>query len=224
MTKREYAKYLGDIIDEVIDLDVESDDLRHQFYEYFQAFMPNGTNIEKVFKPIKEGNLYHKRLLQIFNATKGIFNELAAEGKTPAYFCPAPTKNKELLLLYGEKYIENLTLFSKITADQEFIDTMTQIKTVEISDLDVRTNKNDTNAIVYESISDWFIDNTDYEATIEVLSEAYYAINCDYNLSYYFQYPSYKEKINFDVFEPYFKMWEMGYYCWFNQGKLVIGK
>ena len=222
MTKKEYAKHLGKIIAE--DIDIVSDDLSCQFYGYFQSFMPKGDGLEKVFKPIKNGDLYFERLIKIYNATEKKFNELSKEGKSPGYFCPTPQKNKELLILNGEKYITNLKSFSKLVGNQEFIETMTEIKTVEITDSNKRNNENDTNTIVYESISDWFIDNTDFESTIEVLSEAYYSINCDYNLSYYFQYPNYKDKLKLDLFEPYFEIWKMGYYCWFDKGRLIVVK
>jgi len=222
MTKKEYAKHLSEIIDE--DIDIDSDDLSCQFYGYFQSFMPKGNGLKEVFKPIKNGDLYFERLIKIYNATEEKFNELLREGKSPGYFCPTSQNNKELLILNGEKYISNLKSFSKIVGNQEFIETMTEIKTVEIIDSNKRNNENDTNAIVYESTSDWFIDNTDFESTIEVLSEAYYSINCDYNLSYYFQYPNYEDKLKFDLFEPYFEIWKMGYYCWFDKEKLIIGK
>jgi len=222
MTKKEYAKHLAEIIND--DIDIDSDDLRCQFYGYFQSFMPNGNGLEKVFEPIINGDLYFERLIKIFSATEERFNELSKEGKSPGYFCPNPEKNKELLILNGRKYIENLKLFSEIVADQEFINTMSGIKTVEITDSDKRTNENDTNTIVYESISDWFIDNTNFDSIIEVLDEAYYSINCDYNLSHYFQHPIYEDKLKFDLFAPYFEIWKMGYYCWFDEGRLIIGK
>ncbi len=222
MTKKEYSRYLGEIIGK--DVDIESDDLKYQFYGYFQSFMPKGNGLEKVFEPIENGSFYYDRIMKIYGATEEEFNELSKEGKVPGYFCPSPQENKDLLMLNGKNYISNLNSFSKIVNNQEFSEIIAEIKTIEIKDSDIRNNENDTNAIVYESISDWFIDNTDFDSIMEVLGEAYYSINCDYNLSYYFQYPSYEDKLKFDLFEPYFEIWKMGYYCWFDKGKLIIGK
>lgn len=222
MTDKEYAKYLSEIIGK--DIDLNSDDLKYQFHGFFQSFMPKGNGINKVFEPIKNGHLYFERIIKIFSATEEKFKELSKEGQTPGYFCPSPQINKESLISNGEKYISNLKNFSIIVGDKEFTETMTEVKTVEIIDSDTRNNENDTNSIVYESISDWFIDNTDFNSKLEVLSEAYYSINCDYNLSYYLQHPRYKDKLKFDLFEPYFEIWKSGFYCWFNTGKLIIGK
>lgn len=222
MTKKEYAKHLAEIIND--DIDIDSDDLSCQFYGYFQSFMPDGKGLEKVFKPIINGDLYFERLIKIYSVTKERYNELSKEGKSPGYFCPNPQENREALILNGENYIKNLKLFSEIIGNQEFTETIAEIKTIEITESEERSNENDTNIIVYESISDWFIDNTNFESIIEVLNEAYYSINCDYNLSHYFQHPRYSDKLKFDLFAPYFEIWKMGYYCWFNKGKLIIGK
>lgn len=222
MDKKEYAKYLAEIIGE--DIDIDSDDINDQFYGYFQSFMPNGNGVEKVFKPIPNGDLYYDRIIKIYSAAEERFNELSEEGAIPGYFCPNPVKDKELLIKYGKQYIENLKLFAQTIDDKEFEDALMEVKTIEVlEDNSDRNNENETNDIIYETISDWFIDNSDYESIIEILDEAYYSINCDYFLSYYLQYPSYEDKLKFDLFAPYFEIWKMGYYCWFDKGKLIIG-
>ena len=53
MNQKEYAKYLGDLIGE--EVDVETDCLDDQFFAYFQCFMPFGKDAEKIFEPITNG-------------------------------------------------------------------------------------------------------------------------------------------------------------------------
>jgi len=222
MTQKEFAKHLGEIIHE--EVDIEAEDLRYQFYGYFQCFMPSGKGVDKVFEPIDKGTEYFERIIQIYQASEDKFMELSKSNQTPGYFCPSPISAEESLILRGEEYVSNLKKFSLITGDDEFVKVLAEITTIEINDSNVRNNENDTHTIVYEAISDWFIDHTDLESNLEVLSEAFYSVNCDYNLSYYFQYPSYADKLKIDLFEPYFVIWKSGYYCWFEEGKLVIGK
>lgn len=222
MKKKEYAKYLSEIIGKEIEIDAI--DLPCQFYGYFQSFMPNGIGLSKVFEPIENGALYFERLIEIYKATAQKFDELSAKGLSPGYFCPIPQKNQKSLILNGQQYISNLKSFAEIINNKEFIKTLARIKSVEIINSSERNNTNDTTIIIYEAISDWFIDNTDFDSTVEILSEAFYSISCDYNLSYYLQYPRYENKLQIDLFKPYFEIWKSGFHCWFDEEKLIIGK
>lgn len=221
MNKKEYAKYLGELIDEEINLEA---DLEDQFYAYFQCFMPDGEGLEKVFEPIENGEAYYKRLIQIYEVTEEKTKQLAKQGVAPGYFCPSPVQNEKLLIDYGKEYILNMQKFAKLTEDEEFIQTMQNIKDVEINKSSEKNDENETNYMVSDCITGWYLDNTDYDLILEVLSEAYYSVECCYFLSYYFQHPRFEDKIKFDLFKPYFQIWKMGYDCWFDEGRLIIGK
>lgn len=220
LTKQEYAAYLGEIIGR--DIDVNSPDLKCEFYGYFQSFMPDGIGIEKVFKPIVNGRLLHDRLLEIYALTKAHYEKLGAEGRVPGYFCPPRRQDTEALKSFGQKLISNLQRFAELVDNKEYSDTITAITAVEVHLEAFSFAENPTHFVVYEAISNWFIDQTDFNAPIAVLSEAYYSIDCDYYLSYYLQYPRYMNLLEFDLFEPYFGIWKLGYSCWFDRGKLVI--
>lgn len=222
MTQKEYAKYLGEIIEE--DIDIDAEDLTSQFYGYFQIFMPNGIGLKKVFEPLENGNALYERVFEIFKSTEKNFNELSEKGLTPGYFCPPTVENENTLIEKGNQFISNLILFAEITNDKAFIKMVNSIKNVEVISSKKCNKENETNIIFHEIIDDWFINNTNCKITLEVLSEAYYSIGCDYYLSYYFQYPRYEHKLNNDVFKPYFEIWKSGHVCWFESEKLIISK
>ena len=211
MNKNEYAKYLVEFANEEINLS----DLRCAFYGYFQQFIHRKEELKKVFKPIENGDLYYERLIRVYNSINDNFNEIKNSEQT----------NKDYLVQLGERHISNIKRISKIINDKELTELITGIKDVKIQSENYTTSdEDDSEIIIYETISDWFINNTDYSNNIEILSEAYYSINCDYTLSRYLQYPKYKDMINFDIYEPYFEFWKLGYTCYFEKDKLIVKK
>jgi len=222
MDKQAYAGYLGKLIEDYeIDFDC---DLSDQFYSYFQCFMPSGEKVEKVFEPLSNKEKLLERLLPIYKATEAKTLKQYAEGVSPGYFCPDITSNEIDITAYAKQHVEYLKAFASFSKDNELLEMLNEVKIVEVLENTPGIEDDTLNAHLYDAISDWGIGNINDEEPISLLSEAYYSINCDYYLSYYFQYPAFKNKPDIDFLKPYFKIWESGYYCKFDGEKLLLYK
>lgn len=220
MTQKEYAMYLGNLIDE--EIDTEADYLDDQFYAYFQCFMPYGENVDKVFEPITDGQLFYERIKSIFTTTEKEVLEIFEENAFPGYFVPSKKDNKDLLKEIGKQFLENLIVFAEFIKDEELITDLKEMNEIEISNTDEQDFDNEKHLNLYETFSDWRIENSDERDLIEVLDEAYYSVSCDYFLSAYFQYPRYKNKPEIDFLKPYFELWKQGYSFVLNNKTLIL--
>lgn len=222
MNKKEYAQYLGNLIDDH-EIDVENDDLSDQFYAYFQCFMPNGKDIEKIFSPLNKGDLLLERIRPIYKITEAQTLKQLDAGVIPGYFCPTPSQNKENLLDYAQEYIDDLKIFAQFIKDQTLTTLLNQVKSIIVVNQKQQLETEDTlNLHLYETISMWGLDNSDESGLIEILSEAYYSISCDYSLSYYLQYPVLKNKPTIDFLKAYYKIWKLGYHSKFSSKELLL--
>lgn len=222
MTKVEYAQYLGNILEE--EIKTEDEFLGDQFHSLFQCFMPSGKNVEKVFIPIPNGEQFLQRLLPVYEVTQEETGKKIAEGVSPAYFCPVASGSEEEIIAEGNLYIQNLIEFAEFFKENALLKSLTSIKKVKLnSDKTVEKN-DDLNLHLYDSLGHWNAENTDEKQLIEILNEAYYSINCDYFLSYYLQYPKYRNKPKTDFLKPYFNLWKLGYSCCFVNYELIISK
>lgn len=220
MNKQEYAEYLAKLIED-FDIDFD-DDLSDQFYSYFQCFMPSGKNVEKVFEPLAHKEELLERLLPIYKATESKTLKQYAEGVSPGYFCPDATHNGTDIIAYGKQHVEYLKGFATFSEDSELLEMLNDVTIFEVSKKAPEIEDDTLNVYLYDAIIEWGIENIDEEELISILSEAYYSISCDYYLSYYFQYPAFKNKPATDFLKPYFKIWESGYNCKFDGIKLII--
>lgn len=218
MNKNEYAEYLGTLIAEDIDSENE------EFYAYFQCFMPCGDGVEKVFKPLEKGEALLDRIMPIYQVTEEKTIQQFESNLVPGYFCPNPVANHLVLKDLGEKHVESLKIYAEFYKDNELYDLLNNITEISILDSEAESKNDEINAFLYDSISEWGIDNEDNESLISVLSEAYYSINCDYYLSYYLQYPVFKNKPKTDFLKSYFDIWKSGYSCKFDEKRLMIYK
>lgn len=220
MNQQEYAKYLGELIED-FEINVEND-LAEQFYGYFQRFMPYGENVKKVFEPLQYKNELLERLLPIYQITASKTLKQYEEDVSPGYFCPESTDDYEKILVYGKQYIEYLKEFASFSEDEELLELLNNINNIQFFDEKPDIEDDYLNSHLYDCISDWGIDNIEEDELIYLLREAYYSINCDYYLSYYLQYPLLKNKPSTDFLMPYFKIWESGHYCMFDGNILKI--
>ena len=222
MTQKDYFKFLVKLA-ELDHIETESEDYSDNLFGLFQCFMPNGKNIDQVFEPIPNGKLYADRIRQIYTITESEVTKKFEDGIAPAYFIPPKANCTETeLIKIGNEIIEKFKLFASHIENTEVVDILNSIKNVKIVDTDIRDIDSHNHLLIEEAISDWTYDNTDEEDLIEILSEAYYSIACNYWLSYYFQYPRYADKPEFDFLEPYFNLWKAGYYCRFDSSDLLI--
>lgn len=222
MNKQEYTDYLSKLIEDFdFDPNCEPDE---QFFAYFQCFMPYGENVEKVFEPLPCKTELYQRLFPIYKATESKTLMQYKEGLSPGYFCPPATGNIKDITGYANQHIISLKEFASFLNDNELLEMLNNVKEIIISDSETEIEDDELNAYLYDAVIEWGIENIDDAALISILSEAYYSINCDYYLAYYFQYPAFREKPGTDFLKPYFKIWESGYYCKFDGNKLRIYK
>ncbi|MGP3786926.1 hypothetical protein [Paenibacillus sp. 1A_MP2] len=79
--------------------------------------------------------------------------------------------------------------------------------------------------VVYEALGELIRSRSDYSENIELLSEAYYSIACDYWVAYYLQWPRYQGLQEADdCLYPYFELYRYGYNLHWSQNKLFIGR
>ncbi|WP_221822527.1 hypothetical protein NST33_07490 [Paenibacillus sp. FSL L8-0435] len=240
MDQQEYGRYLlsmgGEDIEREDDEQVEADHL----YGFFQWFMPSGAGIERVFEPIPESQCFLDRIRLIYEMLNP--EEFAGE-YVPGYFNGGhEDASEETLRGLGEELIQRLkSLFSMVPEDDELADVAKKaygalacVKEVvalppgEISKLEqglIQGTDEEDSEVVYEALGDLLRSRKDYNEAIEILSEAYYSIACDYWVAYYLQWPRYQglqEAEN--CLYPYFELYCYGYNLHWTQTKLYIGK
>ncbi|MDR2918413.1 MAG: hypothetical protein LBV72_03480 [Tannerella sp.] len=222
MNKQEYADYLSKLIE---DFEFDPDcDPEEQFFAYFQCFMPYGEYVEKVFEPLPCKTELYERLCPIYKATESKTLMQYKEGCYPGYFCPPATENIKKITEYANQHIASLKEFASFLNDNELLEMLNNVTDIKVSDNETEIEDDDLNAYLYDAITEWGIENIDDTTLISILSEAYYSINCDYYLAYYFQYPTFREKLETDFLKPYFNIWKSGYHCKFDGNKLNIYK
>lgn len=220
MTQKEYALYLGQLID--MEVDAESDFLEEQFFGYFQAFMPYGDNLEKVFEPLEQGKELYQRIKPIFKTTESRFLEAQTENCVPAYFIPPKNGSTEELYTLAKELLAGFIKFAKFIKVKKLQKLLSQVTEIEISQNEEQNFDDELHNELYEVLSIWRIESTDYDSLNALLTEAYYSIGNDYFLSAYLQYPTLTEKPKSDFLKPYFEIWLRGYHFVFNGNKLIL--
>ena len=240
MDQQEYGRYcLAMGGEEFMPEDGEQVEAEH-LYGFFQWFMPSGGGVERVFEPIPEGQLFLNRIRPIY----AMLNPEDFTGEyVPGYFNGGyEVASEETLRKWGLELIVGLkSLFSMVPEDDESADiameALQELACVqevvvlpqgELGKLEQRaiqgTDEEDSEA-VYEALGDLLSSRRDYDEAIEILSEAYYSIACDYWVAYYLQWPRYEglqEAEN--CLYPYFELYRYGYNLHWTQTKLFIGK
>ncbi len=227
MTQLDYFNYLTTLPElNFIEEATDPNDITDYLYGIFQCFMPSGNNVEKVFTHIPNSNPLLERIRAIYSLTEEKTIKELKNNISPGYFVPDFVETSEAeLRKMGEDFINNLKLLASDLNDKEFVEEISNIKDITIvGSREIADSFSDnTTEWIYDAISDWISDSTDYESLLGVLSEAYYSVSCDYWLSYYLQYPAYKNMPDYDFFKPYFELWSKGYICIFNNKGVVIG-
>ncbi|KAA8787579.1 tetratricopeptide (TPR) repeat protein [Paenibacillus sp. 4624] len=240
MDQQEYGRYLLAMGGEEFEPEEEEQVSEEHLYGFFQWFMPVGAGVERVFEPIPSGDRFLDRIRPIYE----MLNPEDFTGEyVPGYFNGGQgTASEEMLRRLGEDLIKGLkSLFSIVPEDdeaaeiaKEALQDLACVKEVvvlpqgELGKLEQRaiqgTNEEDSDA-VYEALGDLLRSRSDYDEAIEILSEAYYSIACDYWVAYYLQWPRYKglqEAEN--CLYPYFELYRYGYNLHWTKTTLFIGK
>lgn len=223
MNKTEYALYLGGLIDD-FDIDIDGYDLEEQFYAYFQCFMPDGREVEKVFSPLDNGDELLQRLMPIYTTTSAKTKRLFDQGRAPGYFCPEPSGTTEVLVALGHEHLVDLKTFVQFIKDDVLLEKINAVSDIVVFDTEPERGDCSIQEYLHDVISDWALSQLDDTSCVSLLGEAYYSINCDYWLSYYLQYPTFKKKPDVDFLKNYFKIWSKGFHCRFDNNQLVIFK
>lgn len=192
------------------------------FYGLFQSFMPDGTGARDVFESLTCADALYDRLVPLYAATKTVFQKARAEGGVPGYFCPPtpePLPEKSELEALGWKHVQSMLRLAGFCNDSVTLDLLKEVVNVRVQ-LPTKSTKgkkseqraeSKVNEAVYELIHEFNDAGKKVDAEkMELLSEAYYSMCCDYMVSYYLQYPSYTLKPEEELFEAYFQLMLLG--------------
>lgn len=221
MNKQEYAQYLLGLMDEEIDGGEISED---SFYGYFQMYMPSGEGGERTFAPLADGEAYCRRIARIYD----MLDPKDFEGDTvPGYFNgKSEAQSEEVLKEYGNKHILELRQLLEKHADAEdaaeailYLGAIDEVVVLPPDKL--AQYRMQYEPMVHETLFELISEHKDYDEPVEILSEAFYSIACDYWISYYLQWHRYG--LSGDPFAPYFELYQLGYSAIFSGNKLYIG-
>ncbi len=209
MTPHQYALYLTRLINEDADPNRSTQDLADRLYGYFQCFMPDGRGAEQTFAPLPDGDVYWQRLRPIYAAAEPRFTAAQAQNAVPGYFVPPSLDDTARQQALGQQMLDNMRHFADFLGDTELSRGLQQLTGVRLSE-EMPEHDDPLQELWYEAFGDWRINNTDHDSLLAVLDEAYYSINCDYQLAAYFQYPAFRRRPERDFLRPYFELWQRG--------------
>lgn len=208
MTQKEYFEFLIKLA-KLDDIN-ENSNFSENLYGYFQCFMPYGKGIGKIFEPISNGEYYLNRIKKIYEITQDVVKSHYNQGIEPAYFTPSKSNiSKETLIEIGNNLLKNLKTCATHFRNKEVLNALNKITCVQVVNYNIFKIESQTQFLVNDFLIDIYSDN-DCDL-MEILTEAYYSIACDYWLSYYLQQPKISSKIELDILEPYFILWKNGY-------------
>jgi hypothetical protein len=198
MTHADYLKYLLRLVGEEGETGSEE-----SFFGLFQRFRPLGSGVEEVFAPLDQRHAYLERILPVYAAT-------ASSPLDDAYFIVrrAPV-DEETGLRLGKAVLQDLTLLSRHIGDSELL-AVCEDAEVELGTIDSADLESDEHLCVYETVGDWFIDQTVFEQPEVLLNEAFYSMASDPWLSLYLGWPHFAGRVPGDPFASYFSLWQAG--------------
>lgn len=221
MDKQEYAQYLLGLMDEEADAEEIDEDM---FYGYFQMYMPSGEGVERTFSPLPDGEAYQQRIVQIYE----MLDPKEFAGNTvPGYFNgKSEAASEDLIQAYGSKHIAELKQLLEQHADEEY--TAEAIHYLGMIDEVVvlppgkfEQYRKQYEPLVHDTLFELISEHSEDDEPVEILSEAFYSIACDYWISYYLQWHRYG--LGGDPLAPYFELYRLGYSATFAGNKLYLG-
>lgn len=238
MDSQQYGQYLLALGGEEMALEKGEMVEDYHLYGFFQWFMPKGEGIEQIFKPLPNGEMFLNRIRPLYEM---IDPADFSGGSVPGYFNGAKEEaSTDVLYSHARQLLEGfrrlLTVGLEHDDENEIVDealeilqAITEVELLPVGEINhlaqQDADEEDEGSIIYDAISDVISSSTDYDEAIQILSEGYYSITCDYWVSYYLQWPRYQElKGVGDPFAPYFELYRLGYTVIFSSGKLLIGK
>ena len=76
---------------------------------------------------------------------------------------------------------------------------------------------------LYDTLCDWVGDYSKGTYRLGILSESFYTLSSNhYYIKEYILYLKYKHNIDYDLFEPYFKLFSNGYDCYLENNVMII--
>ena len=209
----EYARYLDELVGQKRAFD-ENTDFNQVFLGYLAELSnleipENRVVLEKVFEPVPNGEKYLKRVIEV----------IEARGKA------RHTLDKQSIENLGQRHLENVTKLVGRTENKSLNEALLRVK--DISILNEVKNMNfldsDLDTHIYDTLCDWITDYRKWTFHIGVLNESFYILSSNHNyIKYYVLYPTYQYKLDFDLFEPYFKLFSNGYECHIENDVLTI--
>jgi hypothetical protein len=187
---------------------------------FFQKFRPDGDRIELALSFLPNASSCVERLLAVYRAAKH------ADWARDLYFVvrhPETAEESEIIGI-GRRFLANLRALCAIIGDpgcSTYLATVTTVQVVPIAKLDRNC---DDHLGVHETIGDFLRCHPDFDGPLRFLDEAYYTIACDYDLTFYLQWPHFEHICPVDCFEPYFQLWKHGYSHAFYGSTLNLAK
>ncbi|WP_244364710.1 hypothetical protein [Paenibacillus cellulositrophicus] len=223
--QQEYGKYVLGLMDEDEAEETVGPIEEEMFYGYFQIYMPSGKGVEATFAPLEDGDIFLQRILPIYE----MLDPQDFQGEwVPGYFNgKSDHVSEEELRDLGKRHILALKQLMDDHAElEEAVEASAYLGTVSevviVSGSEFEKFREEYDPVVHESLFELVSEHTDDQEPVQMLSEAYYSIACDYWISYYLQWHRYGLKG--DPLAPYFELYKLGYSAIFANGKLYIGK
>ncbi|MHC1684303.1 MAG: hypothetical protein AB6733_15310 [Clostridiaceae bacterium] len=216
MNKSEIIYYWMSIIDDKNFLDIWKDVLRDDDSsrvipeEFFSIFRPSGNNLDKVFKPIKEGKEIQERILEIYNATSKGYHI------SDYYFEVRKPKITSINEIHDitEKYIKNVIRISeKIDKGHfdRFIKSPPRIEIVQGLYTDKNSDGLDFGIVVYDLMQEFVNSLKPIDSHALLLKKPLYHMACNYDIVHYVLWPIYKNgSFLEDPFKPFVELWKLG--------------
>jgi hypothetical protein len=124
-------------------------------------------------------------------------------------------------LLSGLRLIAVLATLSGRRDLHEYLGRVSGVAIVESGGCD---RNQEEHMLVHEALGDILRRFHDYSHRAVQLSEGFYSVACDYWLSWYLQWPFFREWVLRDVFRPYFELWARGCEIAFQGESLCIAR
>ncbi|MCP3776284.1 hypothetical protein NLX71_23795 [Paenibacillus sp. MZ04-78.2] len=188
--------------------------------------MPSGEGVEAIFAPLANGEAYLKRLAPIYDM---LDPEDFKGDSVPGYFNGKSTSvSEDELRGYGEQLITGMKQLMEEHADVEgtaeaasYLAGVHQIVILPREEIGQYREKYDP-ILLHEILFEIVSEHKNLDEPVQILSEAYYSIACDYWISYYLQW--HRFDLPGDPLAPYFELYRLGYNLVFSGSNLYIWK
>ena len=209
MNKRGFFERCKQMAGDKSDREWDADDLAG----FLQEFRMRRPELSQLFADIPLGLEVCQRVFNIFDAMPDYAKAEAADNDCVVRESEAAQLSD--LTAAATKLLENWRAIAAHQQEQALVDLLTPIPKITVSAApapDIYPIDYDSiDAYIYEIQSDWQCDLKPTSPHANWMHEAFYHLNCDYNLAYYAMWPWYTESCQLiDPYLSYFQLWQHG--------------